>query len=176
MGASKTETFEPKIYVACLAAYNSGILYGAWIDAAQDEEEINAEIQEMLEASPIPGAEEYAIHDYEDFADICIAEFTSIKTVAALAAFVVEHGRLGAALYEHLGDLDEARETLTDRYCGVFSSLADWMEELTLETTEIPNNLLHYIDWERMARDAEMSGDVFAVETAHDEVHVFWVR
>ncbi len=27
---------QPRIYVACLAAYNNGHLHGAWIDAAQD--------------------------------------------------------------------------------------------------------------------------------------------
>ncbi len=29
-----------RIYVACLAAYNNGILHGAWIDATQGEDGI----------------------------------------------------------------------------------------------------------------------------------------
>lgn len=29
----------PRIYAACLAAYNSGRLHGRWIDATQDPEE-----------------------------------------------------------------------------------------------------------------------------------------
>ncbi|WP_290897271.1 hypothetical protein [Hoeflea sp.] len=29
------------------------------------------------------------------------------------------------------------------------------------------------MDWQAMARDAEMSGDVFTVSTAWDSVHVF---
>lgn len=44
------ETFNPKIYVACLAAYNNGILHGRWIDADQDADEIRAGIAEMLKA------------------------------------------------------------------------------------------------------------------------------
>lgn len=52
---------EIRIYVACLAAYNNGILHGAWIDAQQSVEAINADIQKMLRASPIEGAEEYAV-------------------------------------------------------------------------------------------------------------------
>jgi hypothetical protein len=28
--------------------------------------------------------------------------------------------------------------------------------------------------YERMAADMEMSGDIFTIETAHDEVHIFW--
>ena len=46
------------------------------------------------------------------------------------------------------------------------------MQELT-EETAIPEHLRFYIDWQAMARDAEISGDVFTVRTAHDEVHVF---
>ena len=36
MGNSLKTKFEPRIYVACLAAYNNGHLHGAWIDAAQE--------------------------------------------------------------------------------------------------------------------------------------------
>ena len=32
----------PRIYVACLAAYNNGYLHGAWIDADQGADEIRS--------------------------------------------------------------------------------------------------------------------------------------
>lgn len=44
----------PRIYVACLASYNAGTLYGRWIDASTDADEMNAAIQEMLAGSPCP--------------------------------------------------------------------------------------------------------------------------
>ena len=47
---------EIRIYVACLAAYNNGILHGCWIDAEQEPDEIRSGINEMLKASPIAGA------------------------------------------------------------------------------------------------------------------------
>ena len=34
-----TTTTTPKIYVACLASYNAGILHGRWIDADQDADD-----------------------------------------------------------------------------------------------------------------------------------------
>nr|WP_245331689.1 antirestriction protein ArdA [Bradyrhizobium sp. NAS80.1] len=34
----------------------------------------------------------------------------------------------------------------------------------------------YYIDWEAMARDAEMNGEFFTIEIAHNEVHVFSSR
>jgi antirestriction protein len=37
MTTAATLTTEPRIYVACLAAYNNGNLHGAWIDATQGE-------------------------------------------------------------------------------------------------------------------------------------------
>lgn len=176
MGNHIAETFEPKIYVACLAAYNNGLLHGRWIDADQDADAIRSEIADMLKASPIAGAKEYAIHDYEDFAGINIDEYTGVDQVVERAAFAVEHGTLGALLFEYYGEVEAAREALEFNYCGVFRSLADYIEELTGETTEIPENLRAYIDWDAMARDAELNGDFLTVKTAWDEVHVFWAR
>jgi antirestriction protein len=164
----------PRIYVACLAAYNNGYLHGAWIDADRDAWAIWADIRDILARSPIPGAEEHAIHDYEGFEGVRIAEYMGIEQVAEIAAFIAEHGELGAALLDHYSsDMDEAREALTDRYHGCHASLADYVQELTEQTTAIPESLRYYIDWKAMARDVEMSGDLFSLELAHDEVHVF---
>ncbi|MCG8594183.1 MAG: antirestriction protein ArdA, partial [Kiloniellales bacterium] len=44
--AGATDT--PRIYVACLAAYNAGHLHGCWIDAIQDAEDIQDDINAML--------------------------------------------------------------------------------------------------------------------------------
>lgn len=43
-----------RIYVACLASYNSGILHGRWIEATADADEMQEEISTMLRASPCP--------------------------------------------------------------------------------------------------------------------------
>jgi antirestriction protein len=165
---------EPRIYVACLAAYNSGYLHGAWINAAQEPWAIYDAVRVMLAASPIAGAEEWAIHDYEGFGGIRIEEYASFDRVSELAAFLAEHGAIGACLLDHYsGDLDEAREALADRYLGQHPSLADYVQEVTEETTAIPQPLRYYIDYAAMARDAELNGDLFTVSTAWDAVHVF---
>ena len=164
----------PRIYVAYLAAYNSGYLHGAWIDADQDADQIRDEITAMLARSPVEDAEEYAIHDYEGFESVSISEYAGIDSVARMAAFIAEHGALGAGLLEQFsGDMDQAESTLEDCYHGQFASLADYMEELTTESVTIPEALRYYVDWEGMARDAEMGGDLFTIETVHGEVHVF---
>jgi antirestriction protein len=167
----------PRIYVACLAAYNNGYLHGAWIDADQDADQIRDRIAAMLAGSPVEDAEEYAIHDYEGFKGVSISEYAGIDSVARMAAFIAEHGTLGAGLLEQFGgDMDQAESTLEDSYHGEFPSLADYMEELTTDSITIPEALRYYVDWQAMARDAEMSGDLFTIETAHGEVHVFSSR
>lgn len=97
--------------------------------------------------------------------------------VIEIASFLRARGRLGALVLDHFnGDLGQAKEALDDNYRGVFTQLADCLQDLTEEATTIPENLRPYIYYEAMARDAELNGDIFIVETAHDEVHVFWSR
>ncbi len=169
-----TTTEQPRIYVACLAAYNNGYLHGEWIDAAQEPWPLYDAVRAMLSASPVAGAEEWAIHDYEGFGGVRIGEHTGLDRVSELAAFIATHDEVGAAVLDYYsGSLDEAREALADRYLGAHASLADYMQEVTEETATIPHALRHYIDYAAMARDAEMSGDLFSLTTAFDVVHVF---
>jgi antirestriction protein len=169
----------PQIYVACLAAYNSGILYGAWIDADQPAEDIQQEVKAMLKASPIPDAEEWAIHDYDDFAGLRISEYEGFEQVSEKAAFVVEHGELGAELVNYYGgDLAEAREALEENYQGEWESLAEYAEDFTRDTqgSQIPNSLAYYIDYERMVRDMELSGDILTFHDSKGKMHIFLSR
>ncbi len=163
-----------KIYVADLAAYNNGQLHGVWIDATQDMDAIWDDVKAMLKASPINDAEEYAIHDTEGFGNYPISEYEGLESVHQIACFIEEHNEIGAELLAEFGDLEQAENAIEHNYAGCYDSLADFAEELTGDTTEIPQHLAHYIDYERMGRDMELSGDIFTIETGYKEVHVFW--
>ena len=166
-----------RIYVADLAAYNNGILHGQWIDATKDLDELWDAINAMLKDSPIPNAEEYAIHDYEGFYGYCIEEYSSLETLHEIACFLEEHGMLGGALLEHwCGDLGMAKTALEEDYCGLYESLADYAQEITESCVEIPASLQFYINYKAMARDMNLNGDVYILEFAYKEVHVFWNR
>lgn len=169
----KNQDNEIRIYVACLASYNHGILYGAWINACQEKNEIWVEIETMLSASPIINAEEYAVHDYEGFEGVSISEYEGIDSIVNIAEFITEHGALGGKLIEHFGDIDDAKASIEEQYAGEYLTVADFAEEITSQTAEIPNNLRFYIDYEHMARDLEIN-DIFWIETAFQEVHIFW--
>ncbi len=164
---------EIRIYVACLASYNNGILHGRWIDATQGIDHIWDEVKAMLKSSPMEDAEEWAIHDYEGFEGLNIHEYSNFETVCELAEFIEEHGCLGAKLYEYLGDLDDAQIYLSDNYQGAYSSMADYAQELTEDTTQIPASLQYYIDYDKMRRDLAIN-DVLVFETDFDELHIFW--
>ena len=164
-----------KIYVADLAAYNNGKLHGVWIDATLELDDIQDQINEMLADSPEELAEEWAIHDYEGFGSYSVSEYEGIQSLHEIACFIEEHGEIGSELLSHFGDdLDDAKKAIEENYSGCYSSLADYAQELTEDTSQIPENLAFYIDYERMGRDMELGGDIFTIETAHDEVHIFW--
>jgi len=162
----------PRIYVACLAAYNSGILFGEWIRADQSSEDIQDDIQTMLTASPIEGAEEWAIHSFEGFCDKTLSEYEDIDNVAKLAEFIIKHGDLGGAL---LGDysVEEAETLLEDHYHGVYDNEVDFAYDIfeNCYSNAIPDNLMCYFDYAAFAHDLFM-WDYFSVE-ANGQTHVF---
>ena len=82
----------PRIYVASLSDYNAGRLHGAWIDAAVEPDVLTESINDMLRTSPEPGAEEWAIHDYEGFGPLRLGEYESLTTVSTIAQGIAENG------------------------------------------------------------------------------------
>lgn len=168
------QTESARIYVACLAAYNNGHLHGAWIDATQDVDVIHEEIQAMLAASPIPNAEEWAIHDYEGFG-VHLSEYEDLDRVHELACAIEEHGE-AFALYADLVGLDYADpDSFQDAYHGEWHSeqdfAYDWWEQAGY-LSQIPDNLQCYIDWEAVARDLFLDGFISARD-ANGNLHVF---
>ncbi|MEL6164677.1 MAG: antirestriction protein ArdA, partial [Cyanobacteria bacterium J06628_3] len=96
----------PKIYVACLSAYNAGYLHGLWIDGTQEPEDIEDDIKWMLSWSPVADTEpcdEFAIHDYECWEGIELSEYEDIETVSELAQLLEEHGKAYTVYYHHYG-------------------------------------------------------------------------
>lgn len=169
-------TGTPRVWAGCLAAYNAGQLHGRWIDADQDAEEIMAEIQAMLAESPQPNAEEWGFFDYEGFGPLKLGQYTAVETVAKIAEGIEEHGELFAHVFNYMcSDYEDAVAAMED-YQGCYKSLSDWAYEFAEECGHIDDNhpLTPYIDWERYARDFELSGDIWTIEESYETVHVFW--
>lgn len=166
-------THEPRIYVACLAAYNNGVLHGEWIDANQDAADIHERIQEMLAKSPIEGAEEFAIHDYDEFSSYAIQEYDTVEYVSVIGQSIADHGDAMAAWLENERPInaDEATERagqFEEAYAGEWGSIEEYAENLADDIGAIDGDAkwpMMYIDWERAARDLVLGGDVWTVDS-----------
>lgn len=171
---SHCDEITPLIYVACLAAYNSGRLYGAWIDATQDAGNIHQDILEMLSNSPVVGAEEWAIHAFKGFECFGISENESLESISRKANFIVQHGELGAELASYYGgNLEDTERALIEEYRGSYESELDYatsvFDDVYLDS--VPEPIKSYIDYERFARDLFI-GDCFSLEV-QGKTHVF---
>lgn len=170
----------PRIYVASLSDYNAGRLHGEWLDATQELEDLEQAVQEMLARSPTPGAEEYAVHDYEGFGRLYVDEYLPLGTIARLAAGIAEHGRAFTAWAHTLDSahLDENLGRFEDFYVGTFESLAEFaeheLEAWGVDLEELgPEGLRPYIHFDMDAYARDLSYD-FRVEADEDgQVHVF---
>lgn len=165
----------PRIYVASLSDYNNGILHGSWIDADQNADMIQEEIDEMLASSPTAKkygepAEEWAIHDYEGFPSL--HDYESLELVAAYGQAIEEHGEAMCAfltIYE--GDSGNLVSSFRDRYYGEFNSHEEFVDNYLAETgmwDEVPEWAQPYFDCEHY-----WNGDLRFSVTEIDS-HYFW--
>ncbi len=138
------------------------------------------DITAMLAESKEPIAEEWAIHGYSGFEGLDLDEYVSLQHVAEAVEFLREHRPAIAGLVNHLGgleNLDDARRYMEEGYRGSFDSLTDYVSEFVEDCygevlKSLPEFLRYHIDYEGIAHDMELSGDVFTVECDH-KVHVF---
>jgi len=151
----------PRVYVACLASYNNGILHGAWIDTAQDSDQIMEDIDCMLKASPMPGAEEWAVHDTDGLPDL--GEWPNLDQLAQIAQGIEEHGDAFRAYLDCFDADTTSIEDFQQRYLGEFRSredfAADWLEQ-TDGLAGVPEHLQAYIDFDAYGRDLVLGGAV----------------
>lgn len=184
-GNEAQRTTPPRIYVASLSDYNAGRLHGAWLDADQDVDELDAGIQAMLADSPEPAAEEWAIHDYDGFEGIALGEYESLATVARLAAGVAEHGEPFAVWANHVGTgYPEELDRFEECYLGTFDTAEDFGQYLCEDMLGVdpdnlewlPEQLRSYLrlDIEGLVRDMELGGDILT-EWGSDGLMVFLV-
>ena len=170
----------PRIYVACLAAYNEGKLHGAWIYADQDAYALAVEAQLILDTSPVRGGEEFAIHDYEGFCGFPVQEHTSLEDVSLMARGIVEFGAPFALYVENMGleyiDRDTLAEDFEDSFQGTYEDVTAFAWELLENTGEldtVPEHLRGYVNVEAFGRDLILGGDYWTEKAPDYRVHVF---
>ena len=150
-----------RIYVACLAAYNNGQLHGAWIEASSDVDELQEAVDKVLQSSPQPDAEEYAIHDYDDFPNL--GEYPGLERIAEVTELIetsdLDADIVAAVMANWHNDLDAAEKALSDNH-GIWDSFQEYADELADEMMSChqckhSDWLKQYFDYEKYARTIE---------------------
>jgi antirestriction protein len=161
---------DSQIYVACLASYNSGILHGKWIKPENDIEDLKKQINQVLKSSPIPNAEEYAIHDYNNFPNL--GEYPNLEDIIKVVDAIDEHGvdEINAFLSNYqIEDLD----SFSDMFVGEYSSFSEYAEQMAEDTILIdcPEHIKSYFDYEKFERDLSM--DDTEIDAPNGNVFIF---
>lgn len=167
-----------KLYVANLAAYNSGRLVGKWLDledySSVDDFMYDVKVQVLGQALNEDGEpeyeygvsdEEWAIHDYE--AAFKISEYEDVETIAAMIEFCAldEHDQKKAAYLFDNGHYSKLQDCIdnVDRvqfYEGMsLADLAyDFFEDGIFGNPKEMGTLANYIDFDKLGRDLGYDG------------------
>ncbi len=172
----------PRVWIGSLADYNAGVLHGAWLDAAQEPEELEAAVDDLLARSPTPGAEEWAIFDSDDFGGLRIDEHEGLDTVSRLARGLVEHGPAFAAWAEIAGREPDDLGRFGAAYLGRWDSLLQYAEQLfedlgyaELLAQALPREMQPYVrfDAEGFGRDLVLGGEISYSDSTDGGVWLF---
>lgn len=148
-----------RLYVACLASYNAGTLHGAWIEGEdlEDLDCLKEAIEAVLEASPEPGAEEYAIHDHEGLPDFLAGEWPNLSDVVDYCQQLTDCEDSAQHLaYRKVCENERrvmTREDALESYVGWYESEADFVEDLYRNSFEVNSDLetvLRHVDWQQL--------------------------
>ena len=141
------------VYLTNLAQYNNGCLIGKWLNLPLSEDELHEEIKAVLGTD-----EEYFITDYE--APFQIEEYDNLSE---LNRFTDQFAELCEYDQQRVVYLIEAmnlsKEDALEHYEDVTYYQNMTLEEVADELVEegifgtIPDNLLCYLDSEKIARD-----------------------
>jgi len=179
----------PRVWVGSLADYNNGHLYGAWMDATLEPDELQAAVQFMLRNSDTPGAEEWSIMDHDDFGGYEVSEWSSFATVSCIAQGIAEHGEAYAAWVNYVGDTSGdllEPERFREHYLGEWDSLSDYVEDVLQETgfygsldevlERLPEDLQHYVTVDVEGIAEEWGQTLHVAEAPGGKVWVFDTR
>lgn len=137
-----------------------------------------------MTGKPFASGEEYAIHDHEGLGEL--SEYAGLDEIARrvrLADLADDRDipldvilRFADDFCAKGADADEIESALDEQYRGCYESWRKMAEELTRDTQDmdaLPDWLVNHIDWESIARDMKISGDLTAYESGGD-LYFFW--
>lgn len=158
-----------KIYIACLASYNAGHLFGKWLDLDDysSEEDVLKAIQKEIFDNPqnpvrkLYGEtpEEWAMHDIEgiDYAKVK-TEWPDFDDLIEMNDILNDkNGEIILGVKDHMGldSVSDAKQYYEDNYQGEFKSWEDFAYHVAEECMgwKLDEGLGRYFDAEAFGRD-----------------------
>ena len=170
MTIAPTATANPyRVWVGCLACYNSGLLLGDWFDAddCPDDQESFNETVKVPRSHIAEGHEEFWVMDHEN--SPVSGEYSPMDAQQYADWMEQLHETDYAAFRAYLSngyDFDEdSVDNFHEAYAGQWDSDADFAEQFAEDIDAIPENLpwpMSCIDWDHAAR--ELMYDYFEID------------
>ena len=166
---------KPSIWVACLSAYNSGYLHGAWIVPKTTKEELLEQIQEVLKGSPVGDPEEWAVHDYNNFPNL--GEYPDLEKVCEVQrAFEEFEPSIVHGYLENFCDFEPGnlKENIEEAFVGTYDNFKDYAYQYaddTIPGLDSGSTLAMYFDYDGFARDLEL--DHWTADAPGYQTHIF---
>ncbi len=170
----KLEPEPPRVWIGSWLDYNHGVLYGEWLDAAREADDLWADIAAMLAASPTARqtgevAEDWGIFDYENFGPLKVGEQETVAWITAVARGIAEHGPAFGAWADVVED-EAALGGFAEAYLGEYDSIEDYAQQLVEDLgyeraldEALPEHVRRYVEinFAGLAQDLFLSGDVY---------------
>lgn len=150
------------IYLTNLAKYNEGELVGKWVELPRSEEELKADLKEVLGSD-----EEYFITDYESDCGIEVEEYSNLEDLNEKAEQLADMDEYDQEIFKALLEncsFDEALEVFERGDYMYYDGVTDdydlgyrYAEETGL-LYGAPEALKNYFDYEAFGRDLSFDG------------------
>lgn len=151
----------PRIWVGCLACYNSARLVGEWFDATEGDDITLADVHGGAQHVR-SGCEEIWVMDHENLPIRGECSPHDAAQLAHVVEEVHENDREAFLVWALSGDQIEDGDGLPsasdfeERYCGTWESFEAYAENLGEDIAlldGIPDEIARYFDWRAWARD-----------------------
>ncbi len=130
--AERLRSYVPRVFISDLASLARRIHHGLWIDADRPPADLKADIAAMLDSSPTPGAERWAVGAAQGFAGIDVVGVTDPALVSQLGRGMRQHGAAYSAWASLAGIDDRSQlDKFSDFHVGSYNTLVDWAQEVT---------------------------------------------
>jgi antirestriction protein len=145
-GGGGIEDNAPSVYIADLEAYNNGRLVGKWFNLLDysDADEFNEAVADFLKET---GAEEYAVHDFENIPRSMQSEYLGVKDFEEIYEMIDLARDKDLPLEVVMEVVSQYDASAVDNFYGVYDSEEDFAQQLVDDLgIESLNNFEYYLE------------------------------